>query len=166
MAQTPRWIREGLIVGIIGSGAAALFYAAFDILAARGAFFTVDMLGKFLFKGMDDAAILGMPTRPDVMGIVLYSGLHILISLTIGLIVVGLVVHSGRRPSRARTVLAIIVAGFFVTIIAVGVATSPVRTLLPWWSVVVANALAVLIAGAYLLRKNPDTWNRLIPSGT
>lgn len=159
-----RPIREGLAVGIIGSACAAMFYAAFDILAARGAFFTVDMLGKSLFRGVRDPAVLGLPAQIDVAAAGLYTGLHVLVSLLIGLIVVGLLVRAERRPPQARLVLLTIVAGFFVTIIAVGLLTGPIRPLLPMWSVIVANALAVVVAGAYLLRKHPGTWRRLTSS--
>lgn len=64
---------------------------------------------------------------------------------------------------RSPMVLFTIVAGFVVTIVAVGLLTSPIRPLLPWWSIVVANALAVLLAGGYLLRSRPGTWSRLSP---
>ncbi len=86
-----------------------------------------------------------------------------MISLVIGLIVTGLVEQAEQRPSLAPMVLFTIVAGFVVTIVAVGLLTSPIRPLLPWWSIVVANALAVLLAGGYLLRSRPGTWRRLSP---
>ena len=54
-----------------------------------------------------------------------------------------------------------IVAGFVVTIISVGLLTNPIRPLLPWWSIVAANVLAVLLVGAYLLRKRPGIASRL-----
>ncbi len=151
-------------MGIIGSVSTAAFYAVFDILAARGAFFTVDLLGKSLFTGMSDAAALGLPAQLDVTSAAWYSGLHLLISLAIGLIVVGLVLHSEQHPSRARTVLVMIVSGFVVTVIAIGLLTSPIRSLLPMWTIVVANVLAVLVAGAFLVWKHPDVWGRLLSS--
>jgi hypothetical protein len=165
MAQASRTIRDGLVVGIIGYFSVAAFYAAFDVIAARGPLYTVDLLGKTLFKGWRDSAVLGLPIQPDGMAILWYNGLHLLISLIIGLIVTGLVELSERRPSQARIVLLTIVAGFVVTIAAVGALTSPIRPLLPWWSVVLANALAVLLAGKYLLWKRPGTWRRLSPFG-
>ena len=39
-----------------------------------------------------------------------------------------------------------------MTIIAVGVLTAPFRDLLPWWSIIVANALAVLLAVIAIMR--------------
>jgi len=163
MAPASRTIREGVVVGIIAYAAVAAFYAAFDLLAARGTLYTVDLLGKATFTGLRDPAVLAFPIQPDVTVIAWYNGLHLAISLAIGLTVTGLVELSERRPAHARLVFATIVAGFVVTIVAVGLLTTPIRPLLPWWSIVMANAFAVLLAGAYLLRKRPDAWRRLSP---
>jgi len=154
-------LRQGLIVGLIGYVSVAAFYAAFDILAARGSLYTVDLLGKSLFEGLRDRSVLGLPMALDVGGIAAYNALHLFVSLAIGLVVTGLVEYSDRHPARGPAVLAIIVAGFFVTIVAVGLLTAPIRPLLPWWSIVSANALAVLVAGTYLLRARPGVWSRL-----
>jgi hypothetical protein len=163
MALASRTIRQGLIVGLIGYASVAALYAAFDFLAARGALYTVDLLGKSVFGGLRDPAVLGLPMQLDTTVIVWYSGLHLLISLIIGLIVTGLVEQAERQPSQAPLVLFTIMAGFVVTIIAVGLLTAPIRPLLPWWSIVVANTIAVLLAGGYLLHKRPGTWHRLSP---
>ena len=163
MERTSRTIRDGLVVGIIGYFAVAALYGAFDLIAARGPLYTVDVLSKALFRGLRDPGVLGLPMQPDATAIFWYNGLHLLISLAIGLFVTGLVEQAERRPSQARMVLFTLVAGFVVTIVAVGLLTSPIRPLLPWWSIVVSNALAVLLAGTYLLRRRPDTWVRLSP---
>jgi hypothetical protein len=163
MALTSPTIRQGLVVGLIGYASVAALYAAFDFFAARGALYTVDLLGKSVFDGLRDPAVLGLPMQLDTTAIVWYSVLHLLISLIIGLIVTGLVEQAERQPSQAPIVLFTIVAGFVVTILAVGLLTRPIRPLLPWWSIVVANAIAVLLAGGYLLHKRPGTWHRLSP---
>jgi hypothetical protein len=157
-------MREGLVVGLIGFAAVAVFYAAFDLLAARGTLYTVDLLGKTVFKGLRDAAVLQLPIRPDPEAIVWYSGLHLLVSLAIGVIVAGLVARAEQRPSQANLVLFVIVAGFVVTIVAVGLLSSAIRPVLPWWSIVVTNALSVVLAGWYLLQRHPGLWRRLMPS--
>jgi hypothetical protein len=48
----------------------------------------------------------------------------------------------------------LLVAGGVATILAVGYLTAPLRLLLPWWSIVVANAMAVAVVGADLLRQH------------
>jgi Na+-driven multidrug efflux pump len=57
--------------------------------------------------------------------------------------------------------LSTIVAGFVVTVIVVGLLSAPMRPVLPWWSIVAANASATLLAGAYLLRKRSGLWGHL-----
>jgi len=161
MAAAKRTIRQGLIVGLIGYAAVAAFYAVFDLLAARGPLYTVDLLGKALFRGLRDPAILGLPIPLDASAIVWYNAFHLFVSLLIGLVVTGLVEYSDRHPSRGPVVLLVIGAGFVVTIGVVGMLTVPIRPLLPWWSIVAANALAVLLAGSYLLRARAGVWGRL-----
>ena len=98
------------------------------------------------------------------MSIFWYNGLHLVTSLAIGLVVVALIEQAERHPARARLAFAAIVAGFVVTVLGVGVATEPFRPLLPWWSIVVANGFATLLAGAYVTRKNPGVWRLMVPA--
>lgn len=156
-------IREGLAMGLIASASVALFYAAFDLLAARGGFYTVNMLGKAVFRAVRDKAVIMLPVPLDPGAIALYTALHVAVALLIGLVVAGLIATAERRPALALPALGIIVGGFVVTILAVGHLSEPIRPVLPWWSIVVANALAVLVAAAYLLRRHPGLWRRLLP---
>lgn len=158
-----RTLRQGLIVGLIAYAAVALFYAVFDVLAARGTLYTVDLLGKAVFRGLRDPSVLQYPIQPDPGAVFLYNGLHLLLALVIGLIVTRLVDQADRHPSQGPLILLVIVAGFVVTVYAVGALTAPMRPLLPWWSIVAANAFATLVAGLYLLRKRPGLLGRMLP---
>jgi predicted neutral ceramidase superfamily lipid hydrolase len=163
MAPASRTMREGLVVGLAAYAAVAVFYAVFDLLAARGTLYTVNLLGMAVFRGARDPAILQLPVPLDLKAIFWYNALHLVISLAIGLIVVRLVAQAERDPSQAYLLLFIMVAGFVLTIFGVGLLTTSMRAVLPWWSIVVANSLAVLLAGWYLLRKHPGIWHRLVP---
>lgn len=163
MATANRARREGLMVGLIAYASVALFYCGFDLLASRGTLYTVDLLGKAVFRGLRDPGVLAYPIQPDPTAIFWYNGLHLLVSLAIGLIVTRLIDEAERRPAAAPMILTVIVAGFFLTILAVGMLTASMRPVLPWWSIVVANGLATLLAGLYLLRKRPGLWSRLVP---
>ena len=163
MAPGDRVWRQGFVVGLIAYASVAVFYSAFDLLAARGTLFTVDLLGKAVFKGLRDPAVLQYSIQPDLLVVFWYNGVHLILSLAIGLIVTRLVAHAERHPTQASLVLFTIVAGFVVTVLGVGWLTSPMRPVLPWWSIVVANGLATLVAGAYLVRTRPGLWGRLIP---
>jgi len=166
MTPATRTVREGLMVGLIAYVAVAAFYAVFDALAARGAFYTLNLLGKAVFRGLRDPAVLQLPVPPDLGAMAWYNLLHLGASLAIGAAVTGLASQAERRPAQARLAAVIIVMGFFVTILGVGLLTAPIRPVLPWWSIVVANALAVLLAGMYLIRRHPGIWRRLIPFGS
>jgi len=162
MPGTNRVVREGLLVGMIAYAAVAVFYAAFDFLAARGPLFTVNLLGLAVFEGVRDPGILQGYIPVNLTAVFWYNALHLAASLVIGLVVVLLVSEAERQPSRSRLVLLTIVGGFLVTILAVGQLTEPIRALLPFWSIVVANALAVVVAGRYLTRRHPGIWGRLV----
>ncbi len=151
-------IRDGIVVGLIGYAAVAIFYTAFDLLAARGAFYTVNLLGRAVFRGLRDPSVLMFPVSLDSGAIMLYNGLHLLIALMIGLVVTGLIGYAQRHQSRRYGVLFVLLAGFIVTILGVGMLTTGIRPVLPLWSIVVANALAVLLAGAYLVWQRPGGW--------
>lgn len=163
MAPASRGIRDGWVLGLIAYASVAFFYAAFDVLAARGTLYTVDLLGKVFFRGLRDPAVLQLPFQPDLPAIFLYNGLHLFLSLAIGLTVIWLVERADRGPAQAYVSLFTIVAGFFVTILAVDLLTRPIRPLLPSWSIVVANTCAVVPAGAYLLWRRPGVWRKLMP---
>jgi len=154
-------IRDGIAVGLIGYAAVALFYSAFDLLAARGAWYTVNMLGQAVFRGLRDPAILQFPISLDTRAIFAYNTLHLILALVIGLIVAALVAVAERVPRERQLIRSIIVAGFVVTVIVVGRLTNSVRPVLPWWSIVIANALAAILAGAYLIRLHRGLWRRL-----
>jgi hypothetical protein len=103
------------------------------------------------------------PMARDATAILLYNGFHLVTSLAIGILVTALVGHAERHPSQSLLVLVMIVAGGVLTVFAVGYLTDSVRRLLPWWSIVTANVLAALLAGAYLLRRRPGLWQRINP---
>jgi heme A synthase len=87
--------------------------------------------------------------------------LHLAVALPIGLIVTSLIASAEQNPSRRGFVRLVIVLGFVVTVMIVATLTTPIRPLLPLWSIVIANAFAAVLAGAYLVRRDPGLWSRL-----
>lgn len=163
MLAANRTIRDGLIVGAIAYASVALFYIAFDVLAARGALYTVDLLGRALFRGLRDPAVLWFPLQHDAGAILAYNAFHAVVSLGIGVLVVSLVEQAERHPSQALLILVMLVAGGVLTVFGVAYLTESMRPVLPWWSIVAANAMAALLAGAYLLRRRPGLRHVLRP---
>lgn len=152
-------------MGLIGFAAVALFYAAFDFLAARGFLFTVNLLGEAVFFGLRDPGVLWTPIAVNLNAVLLYTALHLVMALLIGIFVSWLAAHLEGPPSEVRLAALLIAAGFFVTIFGIGMVSSPIKVLLPWWSVVLANALAVMVAGAYLLGRHPGLGRRVLSFG-
>lgn len=161
MSEARHTIRDGIVAGLIGYAAVAVFYSAFDFLAARGSLHTVNVLGRAVFRGLRDPNTLRFPVDLDATAIFEYNALHLVLAVAIGLIVTSLVTLGERNPARRRLVRFVIAIGFVVTIGAVGLLTTPMRPVLPWWSIVVANGLATLLAGMYLTRQRPGLWRRL-----
>lgn len=155
-------IKDGLITGIIGYATVAILYVFFDLLAARGFLYTVNLLGQALFMGLRDPAVLLSPMELDITAIFLYNTLHLIIALIIGMIVIGLVDFTERQPSKAQRILFFLFLGFVITVASVGYLTSSIRPLLPWWSIVIANILSIILAGFYLLKKHPGIGPHLI----
>ena len=152
--------RDGLRAGLIAALAVAVFYAGFDQLAARGPLYTVNLLGLALFRGVRDPAIRQLPIAIDAGAILTYTALHLVLSLVIGVIVTRFLGIVRREPSKAPMIWLLLVAGGVATVLAIGYLTGPLRVLLPWWSIVVANAMAVAVVGADLLRRHPDVGGR------
>jgi hypothetical protein len=66
-----------MIVGLIGFATVALFYAVFDLLAARGGLYTVNLLGMSVFRGLRDPSVQELPVRHDARPIEQYSHVHL-----------------------------------------------------------------------------------------
>jgi hypothetical protein len=154
-------VRDGIVVGLIGYAAVALFYTIFDFLASRGPLYTVNLLGKAVFRGLRDPSVLMFPQQWDVNAILAYNALHLSIALIIGIVVTSLISAAQRKPSRLPLIRFVIVAGFFVTVTIVAALTTPIRPLLPMWSIVTANLVAALLAAVYLINRHRGLWRQL-----
>jgi hypothetical protein len=161
MIDRQQTLKHGMAVGFIGYLAVALFYSVFDFAASRGAFYTVNLLGKAVFRSLRDPAVLVFPIALDWNAIFLYNALHFAVAMGIGIFVTWLIAMAEENPSRRSVIKYFVAAGFFATIIVVATLTKPIRPLLPMWSVIGANGLATLLAGWYLLRKRPGLWSWL-----
>lgn len=161
MTSPNRWIREGVVVGLIAYAAVAIFYLAFDLVAARGALFTVNQLGQLMLNGSAGPAVTGESVPLDMTAIVGYSAMHLAAALLIGLLVCRLVHEAELQPMIALVALLFIVAGFAATIAGVGLLSAPIRDVLPWWSIMAANALAVLVAGLVMIKRHPGFLGRM-----
>ena len=153
--------KDGVIVGLIAYAAVAAFYAAFDLLAARGTLFTVNVLGQAVFRGLRDPSVLQLPMATDMSAVFWYNAVHFVASMAIGQVVLALADTAERDPSRSGFAFTLIASGFVITVAGVGALTAPMRAVLPWWSIVVSNAAAVVLAWAYLGMRRPRVFRAL-----
>ncbi|MBM3908292.1 MAG: hypothetical protein FJ363_09505 [Gemmatimonadetes bacterium] len=161
MTVRNQWVRDGLVVGLIAYAAVAVFYSGFDLLASRGTLFTVNLLGQGLFHGLRDPSVLLFPVPVDLQVVFWYNTVHLVLSLAIGLLVLWLVELAEQNPARAGLMAGFIITGFAITVAVIGRLTEPMRALLPWWSIVVANGAATACAAFYLLRRRPGLGRRM-----
>jgi hypothetical protein len=170
MSTSTRWAREGCLIGGLAFVAVAAFYGIFDLVGGRGLLYTVNQLGLVLLRGPGEITAAGSAWPIYPTAIAAYSVIHLLASLAVGVVVCRLVHEAELRPMQAQVALLFIVAGFAGTIALVGLVSVPIREVLPWWSIVAANAIAVLVAGTVMLRRHPSflrdmTVNPRFPAG-
>ena len=165
MARTGRTASEGLALGLIGFGAVAVFYTVFDVLAGQGWFFTLNLMGQVLFRGVRDPAVLQLPMPLDVGAMVGYNFLHLFVSMAVGFFVAWLADLVEENPRRGYAVLAIMLAGYVATVVAVALFARDVAPLLPLWSVITVNTLAACGGGIYLWLAHPGLLARVLGAG-
>ena len=140
-------LREGIVAGLIGAAAVAVWFLIFDIARGR-AFVTPSLLGSAVFHGAD------APVDPGIqIGAILgYTIIHGLAFIAFGVIASTLMAVAEREPALfiAFVILfAAFEAAFFGVL---GVLGQSVRGALVWWSVLVGNLLASIAMLWFLLR--------------
>ncbi len=151
------WVAEGLITGFIGYLTVALLFAVTDVGAGEGLFHTPAVLGSALFFGGGEG--VGAVEGPGP--IIAYNGLHLLVSLFIGLGASWLILQAERNRPLWYGVFFIFLAGFIYSVVLVGVLAAEIAHVLPWGAVVLANALAGATAGGYLWWRHTQLWREL-----
>ncbi len=141
--------RDGIITGLLGAGIVALFYLAVD--ATRGhPLMTPSVLGQ--------AFILHRPvtlTAPDTVAVLAYTIFHVIAFVAFGFLL-AVLTRASEASSLARyAVVQLLVAFvvFFYGVVSIG--SEIVRGMLPFVSVLVANALAGAAMTGWLWRRHP-----------
>ncbi len=143
-------MKEGLVGGLIGAAAVALWFLIVDLVAGRP-FFTPAMLGSAVFWGARDPAQVQV-TFAAVIG---YTMIHLLAFCVVGTIAAGLASLAEGFPSTlflAVVFFAIFEFGFYVL---VAVVAQSLLGALAWWAVALGNLIAAAGIGYYLWRAHP-----------
>ena len=150
-------LARGVVTGLIGAAVVAVWFLVLDV--ANGTpFRTPAALGS--------ALLLGVAGPGDIVvsiGLVaVYTVMHVAAFIIAGVVFVALAEQVERAPAMALLVLltAILLEGLFLATIGVG--AQWVLGAIGWWSVAVANALAVLAMGWQVWRTHPTLQRRLL----
>jgi hypothetical protein len=144
-------VREGLITGIIGAGAVAVWFLVVDAVSGR-ILFTPAALGSAVFLGARGPEAVQI-TGVTVLG---YSVLHVTAFMLTGLVAAA-IVAAAEEHSEVVLLGGILL---FVTLEAfsIGLLTIVAEWLveaLSWWNIGGANLIAALGMGGYLYSRHP-----------
>jgi hypothetical protein len=148
VSPRPHTIRQGLIAGLMGAAAVAVWFLVLDLGAGRiGA--TPELLGHAFFSAF------GPVTASAWQLVAMYTVVHCAAFAGIGIIASWLVVVSHREPTVLAGLAVLFVV--FETLCTGIIATMAEGTLgaLAWWQIGGANLMAAAAMGTYLFRRNP-----------
>jgi hypothetical protein len=151
--DTARVYREGMIAGVVGALAVALWFLVLDTLSGRP-LWTPTVLGTVLFRGgagLNTPETLAVSTEMVLM----FTWVHGLVFVALGGLVAHLLAHVERHPSSGFGILLLFVIFQFGFIVAATMFAAPVLRLLSPWSILVANLLAAAAMTAYFRRCHP-----------
>jgi hypothetical protein len=147
--------REGALAGLIGAATVAAWFLLFD--AVQGApLRTPAVLGRVIGALARAQAIPEVPSAALAVGpILLYTIVHALAFVVVGVIVAVLVEGAEREPAMLLALL-IFFAGFEVLFLALVVFLArPLLGVLAWWAILIGNLLASVSMLAYFV-----VWHR------
>jgi hypothetical protein len=140
------WVVEGLATGLIGYVTVVALFAVLNLSAGEDLFHTAAVLGSALFFGAAEAgSVVGGPAP-----VIAYNGVHMVVSLLIGMGAAWLVFQAERNHPLWFVVFFIFLAGFIFSIALVGIFTAEMAALLSWPVILVANLAAGVTAGGFL----------------
>jgi hypothetical protein len=144
MASTGRIVRNGVVAGLLGAAAVALWFLVFDISRGRP-FETPALLAAVLLHGASDAAVPAITAALVFQ----YTVFHVLAFVLFGTVAAALIVAAETEPGLVIA-LVIFFAGFEVFFIALVMFHGPtLMAMLSWWSILVGNLLATGVMFAY-----------------
>ncbi len=155
MSSRRSTISQGLIAGLIGYFVFVLFFAILNLSTGRSMLFTPNALGNALFRLGEAPGI----TSPEA--VMAWNGVHLVASLTIGLIGSLLIVGVDRHPALWYVVMFLFIAGLLYSVAVGGVVAREIAGAVTWGQVVAVNVLAAFFSGLYLWRAHPTIRQRV-----
>ena len=145
-----RIIREGIIAGLIGASAVALWFFIIDAAAGR-LLFTPAALGSALFYGASQVA----EVRIDAITILGYTFLHAAAFLIAGTVAAALAVEAEEHPPLLLAFVLLFVTFETLFIGLIAILASWLLDAIAWWTIAAANIIAAVAIGIFLWREHP-----------
>ena len=144
-------VREGIIAGILGATAVAVWFLGVDMIYAQ-AFATPTALGRGVLRlfgppAMDSAVVL----------VVAYTIFHYVAFIAAGLLVSVIVHWAQTSPTILAGAMMLFVAfeiGFYG--LSAALQESPFLGALGWMQVATGNLIAALVMGGYMWKTHPE----------
>ncbi len=137
MTSKSRYIREGIIAGMIGAAIVAVWFLIYDAAQGRP-FRTPALLGAATFEGVKDPS--SVPVAAHL--VLQYTVLHGVVFAMIGVLIAYLIVSAQREPSRLLMLFIALMCFEVFFLALVGWLAHPVLGGVAWWAILVANVLA------------------------
>lgn len=143
-------VGEGVIVGLIGGLVVAVWYLVFDAAAGRP-FWTMNVLGKILFRGDVNPG-----PRDLVSGVVAgYAVVHLILYAIIGVALTFVTHLAFRNPSLRMGLWFAFVIATLLTAGLTFMLTVSTADRLPAWESVGGGLIGVAAMAFYLMRRHP-----------
>jgi hypothetical protein len=151
-------IARGIVTGLVGAAAVAVWAVLVDLWVVGLAFFTPASIGSALFLGADSPAVV----RVGLGIVAAYAVLHVAAFCGLGIILDAVAGRLERRPGLWLVTLMafIIVGGASLGIVSLFAAW--VMGMLGIWTIGVGSLIAVVAMAAYLWRTHPTLRHRLL----
>jgi len=152
-APTSEVYEEGLVAGLIGAAAIAIWFLLLDAIQGRP-LFTPTVLGTALFRGLE---MLGaLETLPISLEMVLwFTWVHGLVFVMIGGAAAWLVRMAERDPNFGFGIVLLLVVFEFGFIGVSMIFAQEVLLALTWPAILVGNLLAAAAMGGFFWRRHP-----------
>lgn len=152
--ESRRTWTEGFVAGLLAFASVALFFAVLNLIRGEPPLETVARLGAPLVPGEG-----GEDDR--VAAIFAYNGVHLAVSLTVGLFAAWLIHEAELHRNLWYVFFSVFIAAGFYSIVIMGVVGAELLSAVGWSDVVGANALWAATILVYLLRRHRDLGARL-----
>lgn len=151
-----RIVTEGITAGALGATAVAAWFLLYDAAQGRP-YFTPALLGSVLFHGLRDVSAVSI-AWPLVLG---YSLFHWAAFALFGIAAAGLLARADRQPTLLFVFVMLVCCFEVFALALVAVLAEWLFEALAWWSIAVANALAVVVMLSFLGRRHWQAWQGL-----